>query len=165
MLGCDSSGILRRLLKYPPVEGVICIVNMAESYLVYILGGCVSARPAVLAYRNPRLIDVPRTLSQLGSSNIVNPSLATHPVHHKTESTARTLASSTSEPILRGSRPAVDAPPPLPQRSPLQTFITMLSQLQLRSSKERPSQDKMSHAIELVKKLDNEKPSKPSLFQ
>lgn len=39
MLNCDSTGILRRLLKFPPVEDVRIIISMAQSFQERILTG------------------------------------------------------------------------------------------------------------------------------
>lgn len=48
MLESDSSRILQRLLKFPPVEHIQSIINMAINYKDYILGGCTSAKPSIL---------------------------------------------------------------------------------------------------------------------
>lgn len=48
MLESDSSRILQRLLKFPPVEDITSIINMAINYKDYILGGCTSAKPSIL---------------------------------------------------------------------------------------------------------------------
>jgi hypothetical protein len=59
VLGWDSSGLLKRLLKFPPVEDIRCIINMAENYQAYIIGGCTTSKPSVLASRNSRSVDSP----------------------------------------------------------------------------------------------------------
>lgn len=48
MLESDCSRILQRLLKFPPVEHIQSIINMALNYKDYILGGCTSAKPSIL---------------------------------------------------------------------------------------------------------------------
>lgn len=64
MLQSDSTGILQRLLKYPPVEDIRVLTSMAKRYQSYILGGCVTAKPSVL----PQQVSAPAPISMFPSS-------------------------------------------------------------------------------------------------
>jgi hypothetical protein len=157
VLGCDSTGILRRLLKYPPVEDIISIINMAENYQAYILGGCTSSKPSVLASRNSRSMPVERAelprpqspprltpveskpKSSIHKNPLITPSSAGIKISgHLKPATAKTttqlapsasLQPSSSTPALSSKQVASK---PLPSISPLEMLLDLLTQQQSR---------------------------------
>jgi hypothetical protein len=157
VLGCDSTGILRRLLKYPPVEDIICIINMAENYQAYIIGGCTSSKPSVLASRNSRSItaeraELPRPQSpprltpveskpkpSIYENPLITPSSAgikiTGQLKPATAKTSTQLAPSaslqpsSSAPVLASKQVATK---PRPSVSPLEMLLDLLTQQQAR---------------------------------
>mmetsp|Transcript_9341 Transcript_9341/g.17928 ORF Transcript_9341/g.17928 Transcript_9341/m.17928 type:complete len:552 (-) Transcript_9341:4331-5986(-) len=173
LLSCDSTGILKRLLKYPPVEDIVCIINMAENYQAYIIGGCTSSKPSVLASRNSRTISTPVERTELPRSasptrlNPVDikpkPKINDNPLITPSTAGIRISGSiakgpnSTSTPSLpvsvqsSQSTPSSQKKPPI---SPLQTLLELLTQMQ---SSGRVDQEKMNQAIEIVAKLQSEK--------
>ena len=48
MLQSDTTGVLQRLLKYPPIEDIKEIVAMGLSFHTYVLGGCASSKPSII---------------------------------------------------------------------------------------------------------------------
>ena len=107
MLQSDATGILQRLLKYPPVEDIRVLTSMAKRYQSYILGGCVTAKPSVL----PQQVSAPTPVSLLPTSEkSTAPVLFTAPIIPKKP---------TPDPLLRPREPREPNPPsPQPSLSP-----------------------------------------------
>jgi len=99
VLQSDATGILQRLLKYPPVEDIRVLTSMANRYQSYILGGCVTAKPSVL----PQQVSAPTPIALFPSSEKQSaPVLFTAPSAQKKP---------TPDPLLRPRAPT----PPGPQ--------------------------------------------------
>jgi hypothetical protein len=151
VLQSDSTGILQRLLKYPPVEDIRVLTSMAKRYQSYILGGCVTAKPSVL----PQQVLTPSPISF--TSDRSAPVLFTSLMASK-KPTPLPAPNPLQEPISHSPLPSLPALTPLsvptePRRS---KFDRAISLLQDQLSRGSLVTEEVREALELLRQVKKE---------
>lgn len=171
MLQSDSTGILQRLLKYPPVEDIRVLTSMAKRYQSYILGGCVTAKPSVLPQQVAAPVPAPSPSLLPTSPERPNLVLFTSPISAKkptpdplvrpapTNSQASTSSVPTTQvPSTPTAGPLAipNTPSPQPVDARRGKFDRVLSLLQEQLTEGTLVPESMREAMELLRQLKTE---------
>lgn len=148
MLQSDSTGILQRLLKYPPVEDIRVLTSMAKRYQSYILGGCVTAKPSVL----PQQISVPTPIS-LSSSDRSAPVLFASPTAARKPAASNFLQEPTTVPSPQQTPLSSPGPLTLPVEPRRSKFDRALSLLQDQVARGSLAPEEVREALELLRQV------------
>ncbi|CAG9322570.1 unnamed protein product [Blepharisma stoltei] len=180
LLQSDYSGILRRLLKFPPVEDVHVLVNMGLSYKERIEGGKRNAPVGLIrSPEPPRAMirapepkakspteEAPKTIARDASPSLVQkaPEFSVpDPLAAKRQQSGSSPIH--SDPIPQKSKPIIQTAPLTKAMSSSEKINSAIDIVQEQINNETYSDSSMKYLLELLKQLkdDIKEPTKPSI--